>query len=238
MDFSRIGDTCAPVQIPIRLSLESFGSISIAAPTYESMYYEPLSTRGCAFQEYLLSRRVLLFSRFELLWRCLTDDHVPVRCSYLHHTGLSMLPKEVFQVSAPALTKTERIWLWHRLVKEYSLRKLSKPIDRINALVGAVTELSDVRKDVYLMGLWSSTFVCDVGWLYVEPPGKAEESLAKVPTWSWLARDCKTQMVYLQVEDASIIPSPDQQPLVTNEDLLSHDTSIHFTSPSLGQVVF
>lgn len=106
-------------------------------------------------------------------------------------------------------------WMWHQLVKDYSKRHLTRESDRLIAIQGLVSMLSEVRKDRYYAGLWGRTLREDVLWkaqdsrvrvrhwcdciplktshaLHFKPRRRLDESEARpgvAPSWSWASAD-------------------------------------------------
>ena len=223
-------DELASVQLPIQLSGDTFGSVRLNRWQFADIYDEPLHKRGWTLQEHLLSRRILLFSKHELLWRCATHQLIPVRRSHLHYSEFFRdLPVHIFGTPAhprQSLQK-QQIEIWPYIVLQYSSRKLSKPADKIDALVGIATELSAFWKDVYLIGLWQKTFVRNLAWSRVPKEKVLSERLfSNTPTWSWLSLDCRTQMwPPLCIEDASLAQQS-LLPIMTYEDSLDYAPDI------------
>lgn len=106
-------------------------------------------------------------------------------------------------------------WMWHQFVKDYSKRHLTRESDRLIAIQGLVSMLSEVRKDRYYAGLWGRTLREDVLWktqdgririrhwcdckpqktsqaLHFKPRRRLDESEARrgvAPSWSWASAD-------------------------------------------------
>ena len=230
--------------LPIYLSTDSFGFVRLAKRQYESIFSDSLHCRGWTFQEYVLSRRVLLFSKYEMLWRCATHNLVPARKSHLeYYRYFQDLPPQVFGISVHSRLNLQKqqTEIWHGIVAEYSSRTLSKPVDKLNALVGIAVELSTVWKDVYLLGLWSKTLIRDLAWSCV--PQKyvpRERLLENVPTWSWLSVSCQTQMYpSLSIEDAQLLNNPESlRAILTNDELTDYQPTIYMRARVLEGISF
>jgi hypothetical protein len=237
-------DEPASVHLPIQLSTGTFGSVRLAKWQLEHVSNDPLHRRGWAFQEYLLSRRMLLFGKHEVLWRCSTHQFVPVQKSHLcYSTYLRDLPIQIFGITAHPRQNIQKqqTEIWTRIVVEYSSLKLSKPADKINALVGIATELSAIWKDVYLLGLWFKTFIPNLAWSRVPKQEVPSERLRpNTPTWSWLSVDCRTQMwPLLCIEDASIaFHQHSLLPIMTYEDAVDHGVDIYIKARILEASTF
>jgi hypothetical protein len=237
-------DEPSSVHLPIQLPAGIFGSFRLAKWQIERVYDDPLHRRGWTFQEYLLSRRMLLFSKHEVLWRCSTHQLVPVRRSHLSYsTYFKDLPVQIFGIPAHPRQSIQKqqTEIWTRMVQEYSSRKLSKSADKINALVGIATELSAIWNDVYLLGLWSKTFIPNLAWSRVpQQEVPSERLLPNAPTWSWLSADCHTQMwPLLCIEDASIaFHQHDLLPIMTYEDLIDDGVDIRVNARVIEAFTF
>jgi hypothetical protein len=155
------------VHLLIHLSEGVIGSVRIAGSQYVHLTNEPLNSRGWTLQEHLLSCWMLLYTKYEMLWRCNTHALVPARRSHLSFLSyLPNLPLQVFHIPVhPRLSlRMQQIKTWPEIISQYSYRTLSLPSDRINALAGIAAELSAVRKDVYILGLWFNTFIRNLAW--------------------------------------------------------------------------
>jgi len=223
-------DELASVHLPIQLSGDTFGTVRLNRWQYADVYDEPLHQRGWTLQEHLLSRRILLFSKHELLWRCATHQLIPIRRSHLQYsTFFQGLPVHIFGIPAHPLQSLQKqqLEIWPKIVLQYSSRKLSNPADKINALVGIAKELSAYWKDVYLIGLWRKTFIRNLAWSRAPKEKVLSERLFSVtPTWSWLSVNYRTQMwPLLCIEDASLAQQS-VLPIVTYGDSLGHAPNI------------
>jgi hypothetical protein len=122
--------------------------------------------RGWILQEKLLSRRLLHFSKQMMCWQCcgytyFEGSHHPVLASsgpgegYVPKLNLDRLekgpPKNVYTY-------------WYKIVRDYSGRQLTKPIDKFPALSGLAMVVGGALKDTYLAGLWKNDFVWGLCW--------------------------------------------------------------------------
>ncbi|KAE8155359.1 hypothetical protein BDV25DRAFT_135108 [Aspergillus avenaceus] len=145
-----------------------------------SLTHEPLFQRAWAYQERILSRRVLHFTHREILWEC--NEQIACQCS---HLGTSTSIKNTWSQSTD-LSGLQRSW--HDLVEEYSHRKLPYATDRLPALAGIAKQMSVLRTDdVYLAGLWRNTLITDLIWQASNATGKLNPKPCtwQAPSWSW-----------------------------------------------------
>jgi hypothetical protein len=131
----------------------------------------PLLARGWAFQERLLSARVLHFGPQELFWEC--RERVTCEC-----TGIKEWDKEAdivtYQGAPPKITHNRFVNAaakqgqmharWRSMVEEYSRRMLTVGTDRLSAFAGVATEIQAHLNQRYLAGLWEDGFVLDLCW--------------------------------------------------------------------------
>ncbi|KAK4119007.1 hypothetical protein N657DRAFT_684794 [Parathielavia appendiculata] len=80
------------------------------------------------------------------------------------------------------------------MVKEYSLRQLTKAEDKLAAISGLATltrdatnAVTDGEGDRYHAGLWESRLVLDLTWRM--PHGGTRPAKYRAPTWSWASID-------------------------------------------------
>ncbi|KAK8057937.1 hypothetical protein PG996_011874 [Apiospora saccharicola] len=143
---------------------------------------DPLTTRGWALQERYIARRILHFSRSQVL---------------LEHNG------KVFTQDSCDYT-----WLnsynpasgvdhvnWYSLVEQYSARKLTMESDKLPALAGLAAyfaaHLAKGKDSAYLAGLWREDMLTGLCWqrgLDDTSQGTSPQSY-RAPSWSWAAND-------------------------------------------------
>lgn len=169
----------------------------------------PLMTRKWAFQEQMLSRRILYYTHQEIIWECRSG--LTCECkqrsynwSYMDDGG----DKERYASLLPSISKGRpdaksgpkgvlRGWL--DLVEEYSKWLLTKEEDVFPAFAGVARSFVDCGFGRYLAGLWETHFPHALAWT-----GKRERRTNSdaspdsyiAPTWSWASIpgkvDCST----------------------------------------------
>jgi hypothetical protein len=150
----------------------------------------PLLNRGWAYQERLLSPRVLHLGPTGMFWECSESFHLetsrPAR-------GRDIVFKDYFLSvcrSNPAGGLNQQKF-WRRMVVQYSTLALSKPSDRLPALSGLAEVMKRVRGEEYYAGLWSGSLIVDMLWYLADtsrsrPRAVAAESEPQhAPSWSW-----------------------------------------------------
>jgi len=161
----------------------------------------PLAQRGWAFQESLLSRRVLHFGMHQLGWKCITrhtsEDGTKDSCD----TALK-LPAPFAISSIPVGLRTflnmkdnfDRYQAWYRLVEDYSARKFTFEKDRLIALAGVVSIFRTICRDIPLAGLWQNCLQRSLLWEVSSIDKAKTPNLAHgIPSWSWAYVDVPIQ---------------------------------------------
>lgn len=189
------------------------GSVTLI-PLPISSPSEPIDRRAWTMQERLLAPRVLEYGTNQTRWNCQmstsrggyvdgwTDrDGIDSRMKqfqplFVHSmtAGLIKLPWEILKHSGSFSLKH-----WHDLVIIYIQRKMSVPTDRLPAISGIVTKISDMVADVYLAGMWRSVIRHEILWsvgLAARRHRRPDQTQA--PSWSWAAISSPVEFPYLR----------------------------------------
>ncbi|KAL8782464.1 MAG: hypothetical protein Q9213_005358 [Squamulea squamosa] len=124
----------------------------------------PLSTRAWVFQERQLARRVLHFTKDEIVWGCRIKESTfasetfpsgaPLRFSFNNKPKIQL--GALLDESQESAERPYR--LWEDLCKMYSELQLTKPTDKLIALAGLAKEFEKhLPNDSYVVGMWRST---------------------------------------------------------------------------------
>ena len=133
----------------------------------------PLVKRGWAYQEHLLSRGVLQFTKDEVIWEC--NEALWCECR--------MMEDEWRTVKSRSAAIPKRDWL--DIVCEYFKTHLSIRSDRLPAIAGIAKHFGEARGWTYLAGLWQEDLMAGLMW--VMNRGCAENRITphELPSWSW-----------------------------------------------------
>ncbi|KAG4413989.1 hypothetical protein IFR04_012856 [Cadophora malorum] len=142
---------------------------------------EPLSSRAWAWQERLLSRRIVHFGSQELIWECKSGSGC--ECGI---EGVLDDAKSTFHlvVDVPGWNTQ----LWRGLLESYTQLELTYDTDRLPALSGIASQV--FSRSGYLAGLNREYLLGDLCWVTVR---RHDEDLRPVsrntgaPSWSWAA---------------------------------------------------
>jgi hypothetical protein len=174
-----------------------FGSGDSAYPVYtrEETFHKsfrnselPLLKRAWAFQERLLSPRVVHFGDMELYWECFTEtkteseDHVTnAKFSKAEYLG-NVLKADIDRADDDSsLTSSSN--RWRSIVTRYCLRSLTYGQDIFPAIQGVAKIFQAERQCAYYAGLWEDTLLYDLLWSHKE--GTTKSRPYRAPSWSW-----------------------------------------------------
>ncbi|ORY18040.1 heterokaryon incompatibility protein-domain-containing protein [Clohesyomyces aquaticus] len=178
---------------------------------------EPLAQRGWAFQEDLLSPRMLIFDTLGLRWRCTLHPEIL-------YQGLSPYSKldiadQAYNGmlqrmrgkpgSVATVTKSSPEWKgqlmdrWFNIVEIYSSRQLSLDSDKFPALSSIAANFSTLGGR-YFAGLWGVIFHPCLLWrtdpetehTSIWPRSKPTVSKYRAPSWSWASTNEKVDFTY------------------------------------------
>lgn len=171
---------------------------------------EPLYERAWTLQETFLAPRLLIYSRDCCFWKCLgghqCDDPAMDWNAYCAKAGLNStrmmsqgkLKRPSLSSQAPGITSIinstsmqanrlpEHFRAWKRIVRDYSTRALSDPMDKLPSLSGIVSYMQREMNDDFLAGLWRSHLLREVTWMSKDAIRPQEW---RAPSWSWMSLD-------------------------------------------------
>lgn len=169
-----------------------------------------LNTRAWVLQESLLSRRILHFGTFQILWECKTGKACEVHPTGLYEGHSGFGPKTTIQKVqqlGPFITEglgdssDERVAVefsqqheahkqWKEIVDNYTARQLTFGSDKLVAISACARRFQEANLESdYLAGLWRKDLAFQLLWstarlqLKSKPPTRPTEYRA--PTWSW-----------------------------------------------------
>lgn len=173
----------------------------------------PIAQRSWIFQERALSKRVLHFSRNELLWEC-----QQMCCSEVYPMGLPVTLKSAAEQDrringvglSPTIKSTvedctlrpgpkvvfnkrvhhQRTGNWSSLVEMYTSGRQTYTSDKLLGISGlAMQYLSKnrLRPDDYIVGLWRNSLPHSLLWRVHD--GATRPAKYRAPSWTWAAVD-------------------------------------------------
>lgn len=148
----------------------------------------PLLQRAWAYQERLVSRRVLFFADDQLHWNCYGELKAEVG-EYLtpKPPSVQYILKTEYALSFNHEQSTNKTETWHRLVETYSGLKLSVLTDRLPAIAAVAESLGQPDRE-YHAGIWGDSCHEDLLWRPSQREGPyptTSTSPYVAPSWSW-----------------------------------------------------
>jgi hypothetical protein len=164
----------------------------------------PLFRRAWAFQERLLARRIIHFTKEELVWECKT--RIDCECGDLRDPTTSSVEfgvghnvKTKFNEVADYSSDLDRLKFWHDITAQYSARAITYQTDRLPALSSIAGKLAIYPGFLgqYLAGIWEHTLPGGLMWESEPTNSKLVSDVSdkthwrnrssSIPTWSWLS---------------------------------------------------
>ncbi|KAL6916500.1 hypothetical protein FSST1_007995 [Fusarium sambucinum] len=141
---------------------------------------EPLTQRGWTLQEKVLSTRFLSLSSMEMVWTCKEQIFCECGSRLNHQREFGRTP--LSQISQ----RDEAFNFWHKIVENYSKRKLTKSDDRLPAISAIAAIVQKKIGSKYIAGLWADNIELDLLWRRAEPRrARAASSCYIAPSFSW-----------------------------------------------------
>jgi hypothetical protein len=181
------------------------GSITLYRGRYEE-YEQPLESRGWAFQERLLSPRILDYRSHHTEWVChehkagrkLTDGNFDFALCPFMSDDFSMFSEAIIEKgdtlsgkSTPSTVEKigidKYLQIWYQLVGKYTLRDLTVLSDRILAISAVAARFQPFLNDEYCAGHWKAQLNKELLWKSYRSGGGPEPrpSEYQAPSWSW-----------------------------------------------------
>jgi len=119
-----------------------YGKVWLELERVQDHSTEPLSRRGWAFQEQVLSLRLLQYGSEGVTWHCLdVDKTVPVIHSLVRYKPRSKASRPAILRRTGHNRRGIGYQLWSEMIEDYSNRHLTVPEDRLLAIAGIASEL-------------------------------------------------------------------------------------------------
>jgi len=182
--FDRLPDDPS---LPFYLSHSTSGTISFSTVANSDGRNDPLSTRGWAFQEFVLSPRVILFDKFQATWHCSENLCKEVVPSYLRYNVGPRLTYSYVKRNGQTASDADS---WRSIIRDYASSDLTFFEDRLTAISGVVKDLAKVWRDDYLAGFWRNSLVHLLSWKrktdkYINFQHLRSKGRIGSPSWSW-----------------------------------------------------
>jgi hypothetical protein len=213
--------------VPFHLSPKVLGTIYLANRHRSRRLEGSLFTRGWAFQEFLLSPRILLYDSIQVTFICAT--WYPGVGKGLHSgltwyldaskTYFDNLTNSNYRPGTPgsSIASLGLNHHWTILIKGYSSRDFTNFEDRLPAIAGIARVFSHIWKDEYVAGLWRGPLINQLGWYRArgyryfsseqhlfEPFSQITERIGW-PSWSWKSAPFSIDFSDIKLPTARVI---------------------------------
>ncbi|KAM0798532.1 heterokaryon incompatibility protein-domain-containing protein, partial [Usnea florida] len=152
------------------------------SPEYNSMHADaksalnPLSQRAWTFQEQLLARRMVHFTKEEMVWECKSR----YSCECTQFDDFSQNTSKDDWISGDTANMGVQ---WYSFVNEVCVRQLTFKTDILPCLSGIAAQMEASMMGRYLAGLWEEDLLLGLTWSYEELQTRMVPQQA--PSWSW-----------------------------------------------------
>jgi hypothetical protein len=184
---------------------------------------EPLAKRGWAFQEQILSPRLLHYGSKGVTWTCQSERSRHVLPHFVNYAfSGARLPQYIRERmyatpdSSQSLgsVNSNRIKIthyWPDTVEDYCSRNLTFAQDKLLAIAGVAAEFHKLYPDIYLAGIWKQDSIRQLGWrrkLGSLPEGHIHSiGRCEAPSWSWASMDGPIDFGPIFSPDADFVKS-------------------------------
>ena len=151
---------------------------------------KPLGDRAWAFQEWVLSKRLIHFCKDQVRWECYC-----FAASEVNPRGVDELDYNYYGLTSKSAVvelgkdAESDLALWERIRVDYSEKALTKVTDKLAAFSGIARMVHKVLRlpeDNYLAGLWKQELLQELLWeRYENERQPYHPDLYVAPTWSW-----------------------------------------------------
>jgi hypothetical protein len=185
-----------PIHLPIRGLDHGHFSTEIKQLFFKFPYSfdletgNPWSERAWTLQEWIISPRILFYSKMDVGWECLTTryselEHVHGPMEFLRELRAAVLGSTTSFQSLKLNSSLRLHSEWTKIVEKYNLRQLTKPSDYLVAIDGVAKALERASKDTCHAGLFGKWLIKDLLWYSISKKiqGKAIPPIAS--SWSW-----------------------------------------------------
>ncbi|PTB69977.1 HET-domain-containing protein, partial [Trichoderma citrinoviride] len=186
-EFTYGGDTFEDVPaatVYVREALPHFNSPDLQETSTLRKKEFPLFDRAWAYQERVLSPRMLHFCNSELWFECNRDAVCQCKGTEREPLAWKATLRRLLQEQHQG---RPTVWGWNQFVLEYSGLKMTYDKDRLPALSSIARKMAQLNpQDCYLAGMWKSTLLESLFWSIA--PGQAQRyrpSHPRAPSWSW-----------------------------------------------------
>ncbi|KAK1774886.1 hypothetical protein QBC45DRAFT_445687 [Copromyces sp. CBS 386.78] len=220
--------------IPFRCRAGQSGTVLLWQNRSEQ-WDEPIDHRGWTLQESLISSRMLEFGTHQTRWHCNCDRYGVPHASKVDYlvdgwtrdkverspVSIDWAPvvelEDVDRFRARVPTQTHRrleervMQTWKRLIRNYTRRAVSDPMDRLPALSAIAGRLKGLSTCRYAGGLWFGDVPRLIFWYPVEIGSMRRSPERAAPSWSWASVIGAVDFMDVEKTDISVLTVSQKQ---------------------------
>lgn len=157
---------------------------------YGDFISEPLTQRGWALQERVLSRRSLHYGSDQLYFECNHGIVGENGCYSASRYCDINKTRETPDASSPTtLIHSQDHGVWNGLLSAYGRRTLSQSTDKLPAVSGLASLFKQRFGSEYVAGLWSHALIEGLAWQGLGNRKAMDDEKYIGPSWSWASYD-------------------------------------------------
>ncbi|KAM3072730.1 hypothetical protein ACMFMF_007063 [Clarireedia jacksonii] len=174
-----------------------------------------LASRAWCLQERLISTRLLLFGKDQMLWECRTcceresgvviGGPKPQYTGFFRENQFETLEHEMVQILAnlgtDKMTLRDCMNIWYTIVQQYSSRQLTRASDILLAISGIANHIQRRTGYDYIYGHWRQDWCKWLVWSRRPRPGA---QVTGEPSWSWASKTGTVVFKALPTSEESI----------------------------------
>ena len=150
---------------------------AVSSEQYEDVVENPLSQRAWAFQEQFLARRMVHFTKEEMVWEC--RSRYRCECTQFDDSRQGTSKKDDWISGDTAKMGIQ----WYSFVNEVCARQLTFKTDILPCLSGLAAQMEASMMGRYMAGLWEQDLLLGLTWSYKQLQTRILPQQA--PSWSW-----------------------------------------------------
>ena len=155
----------------------------------------PLSKRAWAFQERLLSPRILHFGAIQMSWECMESASCETFPEGVPDIG--QLPSVITKREFFDHTRgSKSIRMWDMLVTYYTNCAMTVASDIYMAFAGVVEEIHSLTGEEYFAGFWRIDLERQLLWER-NGPETGKPTVYRAPSWSWFSSNGAVRLPFL-----------------------------------------
>ncbi|OCL08838.1 HET-domain-containing protein, partial [Glonium stellatum] len=159
------------------------GPISPFCSSHTRQAWSHLSTRAWVYQEQLLGRRILHYTKSEMAWTCNSANIC--ECQTVGLSPQIEVPQDIIPEQT-SLSKRTVLNMWTNFTEEYTRRSVTHAIDRLPAISGIAAACNQHFSGQYLFGIWQDHLPEALLWsVSVTKTRQSQRIESYAPSWSW-----------------------------------------------------